>query len=111
MRRASSVSPRAGRMSAILAEGDGARADVAEPLVDRQLLLAADAEGLVGLAPRRQDVGDPAEGDGAGADVAEPLVDRQLLLAADAEGLVGLAPRRQDVGDLAEGDGAGAVVA
>ena len=49
------------------------RADVAEPLVDRQLLFAADAQGLVGLAARLQDVGDLADGDGAGADVAEAL--------------------------------------
>ena len=81
------------------------RAHVAQPLVDRQLLLAADAQGLVELAAGLEDVGDLAHGDGARADVAEALVDRQLLLAADAQGLVELAAGLQDVGDLAHGDG------
>ena len=69
----------------------GALADVAEALVDRQLFLAADAQGLVEIAARLEDVGDLAHGDGARADVAEALVDRELLLAADAQGLVEIA--------------------
>ena len=43
-----------------------------EVLVDRQFLLAADAQGFVELAPGPQDVGDLAHGDGARADIGEP---------------------------------------
>src|SRR6266851_6638122 len=64
MRRASSSSPRCIRMSANLTLGDGDGTHVAEPGVDRQLLLAADAQGLVELAALHQDVGDTAPGDG-----------------------------------------------
>ena len=94
-----------------LAHGDRARADVAEAFVDRQLLLSADAQRLVGFAAGLQDVGDLAHGDRARADVAEAFVDRQLLLAADAQRLVGVAAGLQDVGDLAHGDRARADVA
>ena len=86
-------------------------ADVAEALVDRQLLLAADAQGLVEIAAGLEDVGDLAHGYGARADVAEALVDRQFLLAADAQGLVEIAAGLQDVGDLARRDGGHAGVA
>ena len=55
-------------------------AHVAEPLVDRQLLLAADAQRLVELAARLQDVGDLAHGDGARAHVAEPLENTGCLV-------------------------------
>ena len=88
-------------MSAILPIVDGARADVAQPLVYRQLLLPSDAQGLVELAARLQDVGDLAHRDCARVDVAQPLVDRQLFLASDAQRLVELARCIQDVGDLA----------
>ena len=83
-----------------LAPGDGGGPGVAEAFVDRQLDLAADAQGLVVLAALVGDVGDAAPGDGGGPGVAEALVDRQLDLAADAQGLVVLAAPVGDVGDL-----------
>ena len=98
-------------MSAILPMVTARARDVAEALVDRQLLLAADAQRLVELAAALQDVGDLAHRHGARAHVAEALVDRQLLLAADAQRLVELAAALQDVGDLAHGHGARAHVA
>ncbi len=72
----------------MLPQVTAADAGVAEPLVDRQLDLAADAQGLVVVAALVGDVGDLAPGDGGGPGVAEPLVDRQLDLAADPQRLV-----------------------
>jgi hypothetical protein len=44
--------------------GDQERANVAEALVDGELFVAADAEGLVELAARLEGVGDLPQGDG-----------------------------------------------
>jgi hypothetical protein len=79
----------------------GALAHVAEPLIDRQLLLVADFQRLVELAAGLQNVGDFAHGHGALAHVAEPLIDRQLLLGVDPQRLVELPAGLQDVGDFA----------
>ena len=88
-------------MSAILPLVMARLADVAEVFEDRQLVLLADAQGLVELAAGTQDVGDLAPSDGGLADVAEVLGDRQLILLADAQGLVVARRVVQDVGDLA----------
>ena len=104
MRSASSSSPRACRMSAILPMVTARERTSPSSLEDRQLFLPADAQRLVELAAGLQDVGDLAHGHRPRRDVAEPLVDRQLLLLADAQRLVVLAAGLQDVGDLAHGD-------
>jgi hypothetical protein len=75
--------------------GDQERANVAEALVDGELFVAADAEGLVELAARLEGVGDLPQGDGPPAYATEALG-----YAEDAEGVVELAARLEDVGDL-----------
>jgi hypothetical protein len=104
MRRASSRSPRAARMSATFPSVTARATDVPQPLVHRQFFLAPDAQGFVEVAPGCQDVGDLPQRDRARPDVPQPLVHRQFFLAPDAQGLVEVAPVRQDVGDLPQRD-------
>jgi hypothetical protein len=85
------------------AHGDGLAADIAEPLVDRQFLLLADAQGFIQIASGLQDIGDFAHGEGKVALVfcfaksgpgllqhdegfikpAEPCEDRAALLTCE----------------------------
>ena len=93
------------------APGDGGFAGVAQPLVHRQLDLAADPQRLVIVPALVGDVGDAAPGEGGFAGVAQPLVHRQLDLVADPQRLVIVAAPVGDVGDAAPGGGGGAGVA
>ena len=84
-----------------LANSDRALAHVAEPLVNRELFLFVDAQGLIEVAAGYENVGDLAHGDRARVHVAEALVDWDFFLFADAQGLIELAASIEDASDLA----------
>ena len=94
-----------------LAHRDGLGVHVPEPVEDGQLLVPADAEGLVELPAHLVYVGDLAHRDGLGVHVPEPVEDGQLLVPADAEGLVELPARLVDVGAEPRGEGCVTILA
>ena len=101
MRSASASSPRPSQDVRDLALGDRDRAHIAQALVDRQLLLGADAQRLRELAAAIEDVRDLALGDRDLTTVVQGLEDRESLFIATA-GLDRLAKPDQPVGVKAE---------
>jgi hypothetical protein len=81
------------------AHRDGARAHVADPLIDRQLLLLADLQRLVELASGTQDVGDHPQHLSSGNRRDTRQHSHQFALIVNLESIFELTSALQDVGD------------